>query len=472
MLALTNLAPGTAAELNKHCFCLTTSKADCGLVAPFAFLWETLFSEQNRPRITAMDAPKALEIRLDTWKSIAQYLGRSSRTVQRWHAGYGLPVRHLGSGSSSVFAYPNELDEWLKGRASNVSSIDFVPEMRSTSEQSPSEPIAFPLALVSTAPRPSRSTDLFARAERMWASLSESNLSAIAHIYRQLTDLEPWNARAFSGLAMTLIAGGVLCRLHMTEAFVSARAALKRAQQLDRNLPETRIACAWMKLLLERDWNGAETLFNELVLEAPASTKPVAGLALFRIAQGRFADVAQLLRDACHRSPLNAGLASLFCWAEYLAGHFEQALLLVALERDLGHSGAVLDAVEALATVMISGPEAAIDRLELLAYSAPRHFAALGVLGYAYAMAGNTRRGEEVLNRMTETGLRGHHQYSYSIALTYLGLGEPVKSVHWLGASYRQGSLWSLGFRWDPILAPLRSDPSCVPGLDLLSYPT
>jgi hypothetical protein len=30
--------------------------------------------------------------------------------------------------------------------------------------------------------------------------------------------------------------------------------------------------------------------------------------------------------------------------------------------------------------------------------------------------------------------------------------------VHWLEQSYREGSLWSLGFPSDPILAQLRND--------------
>ena len=54
--------------------------------------------------------------RLDTWKSIAQYLGRSTRTVQRWRLEYGLPARHLGGDSTSVFAYTDELDDWLRNR--------------------------------------------------------------------------------------------------------------------------------------------------------------------------------------------------------------------------------------------------------------------------------------------------------------------------------------------------------------------
>jgi len=57
-----------------------------------------------------------VDTRLDTWKLIAKYLGRSSRTVQRWHAEYGLPVHHLGGEASSVYAYTDELDLWLRRR--------------------------------------------------------------------------------------------------------------------------------------------------------------------------------------------------------------------------------------------------------------------------------------------------------------------------------------------------------------------
>ena len=56
------------------------------------------------------------QVRIDTWKSIARYLGRSSRTVQRWHREYDLPVHRLGVDTGSVFAYADELDSWLRNR--------------------------------------------------------------------------------------------------------------------------------------------------------------------------------------------------------------------------------------------------------------------------------------------------------------------------------------------------------------------
>ena len=53
--------------------------------------------------------------RLDSWKEIAAYLNRDIRTVQRWEKTAKLPVMRLQTpGLRAVFAYTEELDQWLK----------------------------------------------------------------------------------------------------------------------------------------------------------------------------------------------------------------------------------------------------------------------------------------------------------------------------------------------------------------------
>ena len=52
--------------------------------------------------------------RLDSWKAIAEYLGRNARTVTRWASGRGLPVHRVPGGKrSAVFAFKDEIDAWL-----------------------------------------------------------------------------------------------------------------------------------------------------------------------------------------------------------------------------------------------------------------------------------------------------------------------------------------------------------------------
>lgn len=54
---------------------------------------------------------------LESWKQIAAHLKRSERTVRRWEAAEGLPVRRREhQKQDTVFAYSYEIDEWNKRR--------------------------------------------------------------------------------------------------------------------------------------------------------------------------------------------------------------------------------------------------------------------------------------------------------------------------------------------------------------------
>lgn len=56
---------------------------------------------------------------LESWKEIADHLGRNVRTCQLWERELGLPVHRLdGSPRARVFAYPDELDRWLERTSS------------------------------------------------------------------------------------------------------------------------------------------------------------------------------------------------------------------------------------------------------------------------------------------------------------------------------------------------------------------
>jgi tetratricopeptide (TPR) repeat protein len=73
--------------------------------------------------------PPSPAARLTSWKEIAAYLDRDTRTAQLWEKQEGLPIhRHEHQARASVYAYPEELDQWL--------------EMRRPRNAAESEPIA------------------------------------------------------------------------------------------------------------------------------------------------------------------------------------------------------------------------------------------------------------------------------------------------------------------------------------------
>src|SRR5450755_972347 len=59
--------------------------------------------------------------RLDTWKEIGGFFGRDERTVKRWEMTRKLPVHRVpGGGRANVYAYEDELAEWLRSSDAQV----------------------------------------------------------------------------------------------------------------------------------------------------------------------------------------------------------------------------------------------------------------------------------------------------------------------------------------------------------------
>jgi tetratricopeptide (TPR) repeat protein len=63
-----------------------------------------------------MDPLQAKDRRLDSWKEIAAFFDRDERTVKRWEKERALPVHRVpGAPRGGVFAYTEELAQWLNG---------------------------------------------------------------------------------------------------------------------------------------------------------------------------------------------------------------------------------------------------------------------------------------------------------------------------------------------------------------------
>jgi len=87
------------------------------------------------PKRSSIIPAKVIDLRsgeyLDSWKSIASYLGREVRTVQRWENTEGLPVRrHKHRKLATVYAIKSELDSWWKGRETLREPVVEMPASR------------------------------------------------------------------------------------------------------------------------------------------------------------------------------------------------------------------------------------------------------------------------------------------------------------------------------------------------------
>jgi len=85
--------------------------------------------------------------RLDSWKEIAAWLRRGERTVKRWETDRGLPIHRVpGGGRSSVYAYTEELAEWLKSSRVTDREQEEVFIQESVEEAEPEDIPVIPVA--------------------------------------------------------------------------------------------------------------------------------------------------------------------------------------------------------------------------------------------------------------------------------------------------------------------------------------
>ena len=420
-------------------------------------------------------ARRLSETRLDGWKAVAEYLGRSSRTAQRWHLEHGLPVRRIGADLGSIFAYPNDLDGWLRERN----------PMRSKSPQN-ARPVLVPKFNMAIAPSGSlagsalpadgcfanrRSLDLISQGYGLWRHASPSSLGIIARIFREAIDLDPFNSSAFAGLAMALVVQGGLGSVSSRVAFASANDALQRAEEINPHQPQSRLARAWLKMLLERDWRGARLGFDEALRLPEICGEARLGLALLTIAEGLLPEASDLLLEAARLNPLSALPLPFLCWCMYLGGNYTESLALNLEARACGHSGMMLDVLEGLASLQKKQFEKLIPRLEHLSSESPQNHDLKGVLGYAYGKSGRVQKAQKMLQELFEFRNLVKKDCAFAVALVFIGVSDIQNAAEWLEESYREGSLWSLGFLHDPIVGTLYKDARSRLLMSRMSYP-
>ena len=415
--------------------------------------------------------------RLDTWKSIAQHLGRSSRTVQRWHSAYGLPVHHLSGEAGSVYAYADDLDAWLRSRGRQASTAGLhevfpvkMPVPGAEHSFSDRQSGVADSSLISARAK-AQSAQLVALAATRWDSFSHRNLTAILNHYRDAIDLNPGNAAAYAGLSLGLIAQAICGLVSPPVAYAPAKAAAESALAIAPELLLAKCAGAWLAMISTRDWAAAERDFDDLLLQNPSCARTLNGRGLLHVAEGYLKQASEQFLNAARQSPLSSSSMPLYCWNEYLSGEFAYALHRVEEVRATGRSGPVLDAVEALASIQLEDREARMPRIEALAAESPGNDVVRGVLGYAYALRGQEQKARRILESLTHRAKSRLSHEPYGIALILVALNDRQNAVACLEQSWEAGSLWSLGFRSDPALAPLRNDPHYLHFLNRCHYP-
>lgn len=287
--------------------------------------------------------------RLKGWKAIAAHFGTDERTVKRWEAQRGLPVRRVpGSGKASVYADIAELDAWLAGlgRASDASK----PAVTATPSDVPRWRWALPAfgavvlgigAIAVTqggnalsAPfaqnAPSRAAqDAFLAAAHSMERRTPADIDRAITGFGKAIAIEPAYADAHAGLAMAHLLSREFGTVAAEPAYARAAAAAQRAIELDPGSAEGHAALGFATFYGSRDFGAGLAWLKRAVELDPASGRTLHWYATALYHARELPEALAMIERAQRRSPGTPAIVSDKALILYAMGRRDEALALL-----------------------------------------------------------------------------------------------------------------------------------------------
>jgi TolB-like protein/DNA-binding winged helix-turn-helix (wHTH) protein/Flp pilus assembly protein TadD len=283
-----------------------------------------------------------------------------------------------------------------------------------------------------------------------WNKRTADGLKKAIEYFNQSLEKDPDNAEAYAGLAdsYALLGDWEYGVLSPKEAYPKAKAAAKKALELDPDLGEAHISLAFCLDNFDWDWEGAEKEFRRGIELNPGYATGHHWYAWHLTAVGRNGRAIAEIEKAQSLDPLSliigADLAE-----EYLIAHrYDDAIKQSRKVMDIDPLFAV--AHYELGQAFVAKhlyPEAIAESEKAIALS-PGSSTFTSNLAYAYAVSGRKTDALRLLE-----GLKNPSE----IALVYAGLGDHDSAMEWLEKAYAER--FNPGILLRPSFDPLRSDP-------------
>ncbi|MBW3660394.1 MAG: hypothetical protein KY397_02015 [Gemmatimonadetes bacterium] len=408
------------------------------------------------------------ELRVISRTSVMQYKG-TTKTVRQ--IGRELDVDNVLEGSVRRFGdrvrisaqlVRTETDEhlWAENYDRELSDIfaiqsqvaeQIVRSLKST--LSPTDRIQ--LAKVHT--RDLEAYQLYLKGRYFWNQQTEEGLWKAIEFFRAALDKDPEYALAYAGLADSY---NLLpwYRTPPKEAFPIASFMASKALQLDETLAEAHNALAFVKMLYDWDWEGAERGFQRAIDLHGGSAPTGSRYFQFLAVVGRLEEATAEIERALQLDPLSLTINTAVGWAYYLEGRYEDAVrqLHKTLEMDPHFYWARF--ILGLAYPQ-SSPAGKSPLLGPVRTEEARPLALLESVLAALLYRDGRREEARATYASLKSRIGAEYVSPYALALLALGIGEPREALDWLERAFSKRDFMVVFLRVDPYWEPLRAEP-------------
>jgi serine/threonine protein kinase/Flp pilus assembly protein TadD len=288
--------------------------------------------------------------------------------------------------------------------------------------------------------------------------LDNFDLQKSIDYYRQAIKLDPNYAPAYAHMAQAYSFLAFFGEVSPSEGWGKVKEASSLAVQKDERLPEGHGALALAKLHYDWDFPGAEQEFKRALELNPNDADVRHDHAHYLMAIGRLAESEAESSRAVELDPVGEGLNSCLCWHSFAARDYDQSVRLAEKFLRSHPDDPWERTILGWTYEQKRMPEQALaefKRAVKLTKGSPFFVAALG---HAYAVAGNRREAEKILQTLSDRATKSYVS-PFDLALIHAALGEKDKAFALLDKAVSEHSTFLVYSKWEPRLDPLRSDP-------------
>jgi TolB-like protein/DNA-binding winged helix-turn-helix (wHTH) protein/Tfp pilus assembly protein PilF len=274
--------------------------------------------------------------------------------------------------------------------------------------------------------------------------------------FQKAVDKDPTYAQAYAGLAQSyaLIAG--YGGSPPTEAMPKARAAARRALELDERLPEAHSALAVIAQNYDWDWATAEKEYRRAIQLNPNYATAHHWYAECLALQGRFNEAFPEIESARKLDPLSLIVAADYGAILYFSRQYDRAIeqFRAVLEMEPNFPRAHM-----LVWAYVQKGQFADALADIEASRIGNNPAwSWAMVAYVEGRSGDRARAKLAFEPLQRMEVR-HRLDSLSLAIAYIGMGDNDKALASLEKAYLEHSSSLSALKVDPTYDPLRSDP-------------
>ena len=314
-----------------------------------------------------------------------------------------------------------------------------------------------PTSQTSSTPKSYEAYDLYLKGQYFFNQRNVAGFKQAIDYFQQATTKDPNYARAYAGLADCYALLGGYSELSKPDFMPKARAAARRAVELDGNLPEAHTALALIVQNYDWDWQTAENEFRRAIDLNPNYATAHHWYAEHLTWLGRFDEALRESERARALDPLSLIIAADNGATLYYSRQYDQAIAKFLAVREMDptfpRSGMIR-----FAYVQKGLFTNALEEIEKWRRAYGDQPWTWSELAYIDGKSGQQAQAEHALQKLLQWDPRQPVDPT-AIAWAYLGTGNKDQAFAYLEKAYLQHSSAIATLKVEPGFDPLRNDP-------------